>query len=118
MAEAAPAKGAKGGLELIPEEARDGTRAALLACADTKLLLGYHYGEWTFGAPALEAAIAACSMGQDELGHDEGNTLRHQAGDEGYVAREPIQFRHDDGALRCPCCGECCGQLRPPVESV
>jgi phenylacetate-CoA oxygenase PaaI subunit len=55
--------------EGIPEAAQPGTRAALLACADTKLLLGYHYGEWTFGAPSLEAAIAACSMGQDELGH-------------------------------------------------
>ncbi len=69
MTEAAPRTPAKDGRELIPEAARPGTRAALLACADTKLLLGYHYGEWTFGAPALEAAIAACSMGQDELGH-------------------------------------------------
>jgi phenylacetate-CoA oxygenase PaaI subunit len=60
---------AKEGRELVPEPARRPFRAVLLACADTKLLLGYHYGEWTFGAPALEAAIAACSMGQDELGH-------------------------------------------------
>ncbi|MFN2431815.1 MAG: Phenylacetic acid catabolic protein [Gemmatimonadota bacterium] len=69
MVEAAASAGAKQGAELIAEPARRGTRAGLLACADTKLLLGYHYGEWTFGAPALEAAIAACSMGQDELGH-------------------------------------------------
>lgn len=69
MAEAVPQAQPRDGRELIPEPARRGTRAALLACADTKLLLGYHYGEWTFGAPALEAAIAACSMGQDELGH-------------------------------------------------
>lgn len=69
VVEAPPAARPKDGAELIPEPARRGTRAALLACADTKLLLGYHYGEWTFGAPALEAAIAACSMGQDELGH-------------------------------------------------
>lgn len=44
-------------------------RNLLVALADTKLLLGYHYGEWTFGTPALEAAIACCSLGQGELGH-------------------------------------------------
>lgn len=46
-----------------------GLRNLLLALADTKLLLGYHYGEWTFGPPALEAAIASCSLSQTELGH-------------------------------------------------
>jgi ring-1,2-phenylacetyl-CoA epoxidase subunit PaaC len=69
VAETAPETEPREGRELVPERARRGFKAALLACADTKLLLGYHYGEWTFGAPALEAAIAACSMGQDELGH-------------------------------------------------
>ncbi|MFQ5771644.1 MAG: Phenylacetic acid catabolic protein, partial [bacterium] len=44
-------------------------RNLLLACADTKLLLGYHYGEWTFGPPEIEAAIACCSLCQTELGH-------------------------------------------------
>jgi ring-1,2-phenylacetyl-CoA epoxidase subunit PaaC len=69
VAEPASETPAKEGRELVAERARRPFKAALLACADTKLLLGYHYGEWTFGAPALEAAIAACSMGQDELGH-------------------------------------------------
>jgi ring-1,2-phenylacetyl-CoA epoxidase subunit PaaC len=69
VAEAAAEPQAREGKDLVPERARRGFRSALLACADTKLLLGYHYGEWTFGAPSLEAAIAACSMGQDELGH-------------------------------------------------
>jgi len=41
----------------------------LIACADTKLLLGYHYGEWTFGPPEIEAAVACCSLCQAELGH-------------------------------------------------
>lgn len=53
----------------LTEETRPLLQSLLLACADTKLLLGYHYLEWTFGAPALEAGIAACAMGQDELGH-------------------------------------------------
>jgi ring-1,2-phenylacetyl-CoA epoxidase subunit PaaC len=44
-------------------------RELLVACADTKLLLGYHYGEWTFGAPTLESAVAHCSLAQGELGH-------------------------------------------------
>jgi len=53
----------------LPENLREHTRQLLLAIADTKLLLGFHYGEWTFGTPALEACIASCSMSQDELGH-------------------------------------------------
>jgi len=48
---------------------KEGLRNLLLACADTKLLLGYHYGEWTFGPPEIEAAIACCSLCQTELGH-------------------------------------------------
>lgn len=44
-------------------------RTTLVALSDTKLLLGYHYGEWTFGPPAIEAGIAACSMAQEEFGH-------------------------------------------------
>lgn len=47
----------------------DALRAALVALSDSKLLLGYHYGEWTFGPPAIEAGIAACSMAQEEFGH-------------------------------------------------
>ncbi|HWP38526.1 MAG TPA: Phenylacetic acid catabolic protein [Gemmatimonadales bacterium] len=53
----------------MPEPCVVGLRNLLVACADTKLLLGYHYGEWTFGTPALEAAIANCSLSQTELGH-------------------------------------------------
>lgn len=48
---------------------RNALRELLLALADTKLFLGFHYGEWTFGTPALEASVAACSMSQDEFGH-------------------------------------------------
>lgn len=53
----------------LPADCREALHALLLATADTKLLLGFHYGEWTFGTPALEACIAACSMSQDEFGH-------------------------------------------------
>lgn len=44
-------------------------KTTLASISDTKLLLGYHYGEWTFGPPAIEAGIAACSMAQEEFGH-------------------------------------------------
>jgi 1,2-phenylacetyl-CoA epoxidase catalytic subunit len=53
----------------LPNDCRDAVRSLLLATADTKMFLGFHYGEWTFGTPALEACIAACSMSQDEFGH-------------------------------------------------
>jgi phenylacetate-CoA oxygenase PaaI subunit len=53
----------------MPAEAVDGLQQLLWALADTKLLLGYHYGEWTFGTPELEAAVANCSISQAELGH-------------------------------------------------
>lgn len=53
----------------LPHDCGAAMRNLILACADTKLLLGYHYGEWTFGTPALEAAIANCSLAQTELGH-------------------------------------------------
>lgn len=56
-------------LEGMPRPAAEGLHCLLWALADTKLLLGYHYGEWTFGAPALEAAVANCSLSQSELGH-------------------------------------------------
>ncbi|HET9581992.1 MAG TPA: Phenylacetic acid catabolic protein [Gemmatimonadota bacterium] len=51
------------------EMSRGALRTAIVALSDTKLLLGYHYGEWTFGPPAIEAGIAACSMAQEEFGH-------------------------------------------------
>ncbi len=53
----------------LSAENRTNLRNLLIAIADTKLLLGYHYGEWTFGPPQIEAAIACCSLCQSELGH-------------------------------------------------
>ena len=55
--------------DTMSPECKTALRNLILACADTKLLLGYHYGEWTFGPPELEAAIACCSLCQTELGH-------------------------------------------------
>jgi 1,2-phenylacetyl-CoA epoxidase catalytic subunit len=55
--------------EALEARCRTALRNLLSSIADTKLLLGYHYGEWTFGTPVLEASIANCSLSQTELGH-------------------------------------------------
>jgi phenylacetate-CoA oxygenase PaaI subunit len=43
--------------------------AILSALADNKQAVGRRYAYWCNGAPALEAAVAAAAMTQDELGH-------------------------------------------------
>lgn len=39
------------------------------ALADNKYFLGRRYAEWCTAAPALESAVAAAAMAQDEIGH-------------------------------------------------
>src|SRR6059058_5727269 len=41
----------------------------LSSLADNKQAIGRRYAYWCNGAPALEAAVAAAAMAQDELGH-------------------------------------------------
>jgi phenylacetate-CoA oxygenase PaaI subunit len=43
--------------------------AVLSSLADNKQAMGRRYAYWCNGAPALEAAVAAAAMTQDELGH-------------------------------------------------
>lgn len=43
--------------------------AVLSSLADNKQAIGRRYAYWCNGAPALEAAVAAAAMTQDELGH-------------------------------------------------
>lgn len=43
--------------------------AILSSLADNKQFIGRRYAYWSNGAPALEAAVAAAAMTQDELGH-------------------------------------------------
>lgn len=43
--------------------------AILSSLADNKQVVGRRYAYWCNGAPALEAAVAAAAMTQDELGH-------------------------------------------------
>src|ERR1700730_407628 len=41
----------------------------LSSLADNKQAIARRYASWSNGAPALEAAVAAAAMTQDELGH-------------------------------------------------
>ena len=81
----------------LTENCKTALRDLMLACADTKLLLGYHYGEWTFGPPEIEAAIACCSLCQTELGHVRlfhGLLNKHYGDDSDQLVevRKPTEF--------------------------
>jgi hypothetical protein len=49
-----------------------------------------------------------------ELGDHEGHALRHEAGNERHVAREPVEFGDDDRAFALPGLRERCGELWAP----
>jgi 1,2-phenylacetyl-CoA epoxidase catalytic subunit len=46
-----------------------GLSGLIAGLADNKYFLGRRYAEWCTSAPTLEAAVAAASMAQDEIGH-------------------------------------------------
>jgi len=74
-------EGAVGGRELTD---------LVAALADNKLFLGRRYAEWSSSAPALESAVAAAAMAQDEIGHARSlyPVLRDLAGDSPEVEPE------------------------------
>ena len=53
-----------------------------------------------------------------ELGDDESNLARHEAGDEHNVTREPIERGDDDGAFQPASFGEGGLELRPALQCV
>ncbi len=61
--------------------------AVLSSLADNKQAIGRRYAYWSNGAPALEAAVAAAAMTQDELGH--ARTLYPLLED--FAQAEPLQ---------------------------
>jgi phenylacetate-CoA oxygenase PaaI subunit len=63
--------------------------AVLSSLADNKQAIGRRYAYWSNGAPALEAAVAAAAMTQDELGH--ARTLYPLLGDFTQGEQEPQQ---------------------------
>jgi phenylacetate-CoA oxygenase PaaI subunit len=64
--------------------------ALLSSLADNKQAVGRHYAYWCNGAPALEAAVAAAAMAQDELGH--ARTLYPLLADFTQSAADPKQI--------------------------
>ena len=63
--------------------------AILSSLADNKQAIGRRYAYWCNGAPALEAAVAAAAMTQDELGH--ARTLYPLLEDFSQAASDPRQ---------------------------
>jgi hypothetical protein len=52
-----------------------------------------------------------------EFGHDEGHTLRHQAGHKSHVTRKPVELGNNYATLRRLCSGQRCGQLRAQCQT-
>lgn len=70
--------------------------AMLSTLADNKQAIGRRYAYWCNGAPALEAAVAAAAMTQDELGH--ARTLYPLLED--FIQADPIQVEPMTRTLR------------------
>jgi len=58
-----------GDKESLPPEAVDALLRWTLSLADTKHRIGIQLSHWVTGTPALEAAVSAAAITQDELGH-------------------------------------------------
>nr|BBH94492.1 phenylacetate-CoA oxygenase subunit PaaI [Thermogemmatispora argillosa] len=72
--------------------------AVLASLADNKQAMGRRYAYWANGAPALEAAVAAAAMTQDEIGH--ARTLYPLLEDFAQAATDPRQVAPETRTLR------------------
>lgn len=71
--------------------------AILSSLADNKQAIGRRYAYWCNGAPALEAAVAAAAMTQDELGH--ARTLYPLLDDFAQAEADPSQVEPETRTL-------------------
>jgi phenylacetate-CoA oxygenase PaaI subunit len=71
--------------------------AVLSSLADNKQAIGRRYAYWCNGAPALEAAVAAAAMTQDELGH--ARTLYPLLDDFVQAEADPMQVEPETRTL-------------------
>ncbi|MEM7539546.1 MAG: Phenylacetic acid catabolic protein [Chloroflexota bacterium] len=53
----------------MPAEVASAVLHWILSVADTKHRIGFQFSRWVTGTPALEAAVGAAAITQDELGH-------------------------------------------------
>lgn len=65
--------------ESLPSELGDALLSWALSLADSKHRIGIQLSHWVTGTPALEAAVSAAAITQDELGHARSlfSILRH-----------------------------------------
>ena len=77
--------------EQFSAETDDALARLLITLADNKYRLGLRYAEWCTGAPALEAAVAAAALTQDELGH--ARSIYPLMRD---FANPPAEFKEDE----------------------
>ena len=56
-------------LQELDPRLRAALGAALVAMADSELVIGHRHSEWTGFAPSAEADVAFSSIAQDEMGH-------------------------------------------------
>jgi phenylacetate-CoA oxygenase PaaI subunit len=71
--------------------------AVISSLADNKQAIGRRYAFWCNGAPALEAAVAAAAMTQDELGH--ARTLYPLLGQFAQAEADPVQIEPETRTL-------------------
>lgn len=83
-------------LESLPPELVDPILRWTLSLADTKHRIGIQLSHWVTGTPALEAAVSAAAITQDELGHARSlfSILRHfPEAPEGMGAENDLEAR-------------------------
>ncbi|HLI08523.1 MAG TPA: Phenylacetic acid catabolic protein [Ktedonobacteraceae bacterium] len=71
--------------------------AVISSLADNKQAIGRRYAYWSNGAPALEAAVAAAAMTQDELGH--ARTLYPLLNQFAQAEADPVQIEPETRTL-------------------
>jgi phenylacetate-CoA oxygenase PaaI subunit len=71
--------------------------AVISSLADNKQAIGRRYAFWSNGAPALEAAVAAAAMTQDELGH--ARTLYPLLNQFAQAEADPVQIEPETRTL-------------------
>lgn len=73
--------------------------AIISSLADNKQAIGRRYAYWCNGAPALEAAVAAAAMTQDEIGH--ARTLYPLLDNFTQAEADPKQVEPETRTLHC-----------------
>jgi hypothetical protein len=74
-------------------------------------------GALLFGERGKEVQYERIDVRAEVRDH-EWNAMRHEAGNEMDITRQPVKLRYGDRASQCPCLGERCRQLGSPIERI